>query len=72
MDTQVAQNGVSDAPVTSPRSNLQVRFGKRDNQVLRLDVAESVLSMLAERKPQLFGALLSEVLTGVPAKLGRS
>jgi hypothetical protein len=64
-DTDIAAaNGAVNTPPRELRASHQVRFGQRDNQVIRLDVAEQVLTMWAEREPQRFGAYLSAVLLG--------
>lgn len=57
--------GTTVAPVL--RSNANVRFGPRDNQVLRLDVAELLLTRWAKRQPKQFGEFLAAVLLGEDA-----
>lgn len=41
-----------------------VRFGPKDHQVIRLDVAEALISLWHERAPATFGWYLAEVMTG--------
>lgn len=64
-------NGVVSPPVPQLRANHQVRFGARDNQVLRLDVAEALLTRWAEKAPKQFGEYLAAVLLGEEALDGR-
>ena len=69
METVTTDNGTVSAPQVTGRANIQVPFGKRPSQVLRLDVAEALLTLWAEKQPKQFGDYLSAVLLGTePAK----
>jgi hypothetical protein len=53
MDDTTPQNG-----------HIYVKFGPRDTEEIRLEWAESMLTLWKERNPAQFGKYLAEVATG--------